>query len=506
MEGLRSKDPKKFLKSFKLEEARNWSSIFQRSKSANGRMVRNVIKNEPLFSNLITTRKQTYTLECILYNLLNASIYKEQIKEPVWVTIPLDKDSWKTTPIYKDISYTSAKAILSFLEDNGYVEVLKGWFNGVKGKRTKLLPTPKLTALFNKYNLKDLPDEFVERKAGYEISYNRDNKDKILNLTDNSILQKYNSLISSHQWAHTPPSPLLGQYSLNPEYFKLFRSNLIEEERTVKGRVYCGAQNIRKEERKNILIDGEETVEIDIKANHIRLIYAQENTPCPHDPYDLPNYDRNIYRPLIKKLSLTAINAKNIASAIRSIKRQEEYTSLWNKPDLDKLIDDFTAHNPIIKDYLFKDQGVLLMEKEGKLAIEIMKELISHKIPCLFIHDGFRVKRSDKEVFTEILTSTYNKLFNSEVRLEIEDTDTGSNLPSRKVEPTSPTSLFSVTRSVLPNPPINKENIRIFVSENAYGIGKHYLSIENTITKEGKGWIFTTEEQKNNIIKEYLNE
>lgn len=67
-----------------------------------------------------------------------------------------------------------------------------------------------------------------------------------------------------------------------------------------------------------------------------------------------------------------------------------------------------------------------LVEKEGVLALNLIPKLIKHNMPCLLIHDGFRIKASDKELFIQLLEDTYNNLFNVKPKLSIEEDDISS--------------------------------------------------------------------------------
>jgi len=75
------------------------------------------------------------------------------------------------------------------------------------------------------------------------------------------------------------------------------------------GRFY-GAhwQNIGERER--IKINGEDTVELDYAAMHIRLLYAEAGKPPPRDPYDVDGWPRK----QIKLALLIAINARTLQS------------------------------------------------------------------------------------------------------------------------------------------------------------------------------------------------
>jgi hypothetical protein len=84
------------------------------------------------------------------------------------------------------------------------------------------------------------------------------------------------------------------------------------------GRFYSESstyQNLSKDKRKELLIDGATTVEIDYKAIHFNLLYAWTNATAPKDPYIIKGYSRD----MMKSVCLVLVNSDNLAAFKRNV-------------------------------------------------------------------------------------------------------------------------------------------------------------------------------------------
>jgi hypothetical protein len=161
-------------------------------------------------------------------------------------------------------------------------------------------------------------------------------------------------------------------------------------------------QNIFKEYRPGIMIDGAPTLELDYSSLHPNLLYyfAEENPP-KGDLYELDGYSEGS-RKFLKAVFLRMINSKSPTDAKGSIREDAFYKNKISIPaefgnlensDLDPVIDKFMEKHKPLKDFIFKvkDLGSFLQYVDSKIAERVLLYFALKGIPVLPIHDSFRV-------------------------------------------------------------------------------------------------------------------
>lgn len=166
------------------------------------------------------------------------------------------------------------------------------------------------------------------------------------------------------------------------------------------GRFYGGWwQGIKDDWRSKIFLDDQPTIEVDFKGLHVAMLYAVAGEDMVSDPYNISPtiysaYPRELVRKFVKRLVLTAINAKDKSSAYRAFR--EGFPSghvgkkLTNKK-LDKLLDAFLTLNPILADYLFSDRGIRLMYLDSQITTHVHNHFTKQGVPVLSVHDSYIV-------------------------------------------------------------------------------------------------------------------
>jgi hypothetical protein len=149
------------------------------------------------------------------------------------------------------------------------------------------------------------------------------------------------------------------------------------------------------------------TVEVNFKGLHVAILCQEAGIPLTDDPYKLtdgliPDTGPDEQRELVKKLVLTAINAKAEKSAFSAFR--DGYppgstgSSLKNSV-LRALLDQFLAKYPYLNGCLCSDQGIRLMYVDSLIAARVLKHFTDRWVPCLCIHDSFIVDhRRSKEL------------------------------------------------------------------------------------------------------------
>ena len=155
------------------------------------------------------------------------------------------------------------------------------------------------------------------------------------------------------------------------------------------GRFYNPVQTSRKDDRAQITIDGEGTVERDFQALHIALAYAIAGaTPPEGDPYKIPGFDRTA----VKIASLVTLNGGSIAGVRKKL--LDEGMNAWAKRS-GELLDAFLQKHDAICDLLGQDHiGLRLQNLDSEIAERVMLEMAARGVVTLGWHDSFLVKKS----------------------------------------------------------------------------------------------------------------
>jgi hypothetical protein len=189
------------------------------------------------------------------------------------------------------------------------------------------------------------------------------------------------------------------------------------------GRLYSEGksqfQGYSKEDRQNITINGHSVVEMDYKALHPNLLYAGEGKQYFGDPYMVVD-QRPEVRPFLKIILLCMVNNPTYTEAQRAannwlIHKADDKTreQIFNagiakaKPLMDKFLE---VHQPIKKYLCTSSQnGLKLMNKDAKIAVDIINHFAEQEIPILCIHDSFIVEEKYEDELIQVMRKTYRK-------------------------------------------------------------------------------------------------
>ena len=176
------------------------------------------------------------------------------------------------------------------------------------------------------------------------------------------------------------------------------------------GRFYGGWwQEIPKEYRKNITINGNHTREVDYSTIHPAMLYARVGLPLPDDAYSIAGLEE--YRDTLTKPTLLAlINAK------KNVKAPDRLPEGWTWQQLQEAI---INKNEPIREYLNSDIGLKLQRKDADIAEDVMLQMMDSGHLVLPIHDSFLVSAGETETLTEAMKSVYRKHTGGDIELKI---------------------------------------------------------------------------------------
>lgn len=308
------------------------------------------------------------------------------------------------------ITSTILKTVQAF-ERVGYVIKIGGKLH-TKKAYSRLLPTFKLYKdIIQLHNLQRIKAN-ISKKSHFIQVHLKDastfeKKERIplnqFNLpTDRVIIKNTKSFL--HQYNHmlARTHVTLSDGSPPPARMWVFRQ-FCRGSLNHGGRFYGGFwQQIGKEERKKILINGEPTVEKDFQALQINIAYALQGLePCRTDPFLLKGYNRH----LVKKCIYVALNCKTGGgqAILRAVKADPRlcmhYTDLLNG-GYAKLKSEFLLKHPAIEAYLHSDKGTILQRWDSDIAMSVLQQFMNlpkalsflsayNTLPILCIHDSF---------------------------------------------------------------------------------------------------------------------
>jgi len=195
------------------------------------------------------------------------------------------------------------------------------------------------------------------------------------------------------------------------------------------GRFYGGFwQQIGKQHRREIYINGSLTIEVDYKGLHAAILSVDHGHNSSEDRYDLgelilPGFDRKQQRAIVKGLILTAINAKSYKSAFSAFRAsQPNGTSekrLQNR-DLDLLLKAFINKHPYLEENLCSDKGIELMYDDSQITAKIISQFTQLNKPILSIHDSYIISTMDTELLHQAMTRASKEVVSAVLAVEQE--------------------------------------------------------------------------------------
>ncbi len=164
------------------------------------------------------------------------------------------------------------------------------------------------------------------------------------------------------------------------------------------GRFYGGWwQRLNAERRSHITINDQPTIEVDFQGLHVAMLYAEAGEELKGDPYNIParhfpEIDPKLLRKFIKRMVLTAINAKDKLSAYKAFREGfptgNPGKNIDNKT-LEKFLVAVVGRNPVLEGKLFTDQGIRLMFLDSQITAHIHRHFTQQGVPVLSVHDSY---------------------------------------------------------------------------------------------------------------------
>lgn len=356
------------------------------------------------------------------------------------------------------VSDDSIRVCSDYLADIGYIDMVVGKGNDVDHNSSWCIPTPTLVSRYHQTKarvllhpkaelaqLRERPTKsksksgIIRKIKGDRIEPTERQRKQLLKLSN--PVRAYTATWLSHS------ATLEGRYLL-PWVTRKFIVNT-----NLGGRFYGAFQNIPSEDRKRILIDGERTLELDFKAIHFSILYAENGLRFLGDPYQAAGFHRDA----VKAVCLQLANADNLRGLKACITRsgnpeiQQQYADYQRKradfnrnqamglkayepvqpeslegfiegiPDGTKGEDLLQAilrtHGAIAHHFGTEDIGLRLQRKDSDIMAVILEKL--EGIPVLPVHDSIRCKVSDAGIVEHAMREASIEVTGQPIKIEV---------------------------------------------------------------------------------------
>ena len=209
--------------------------------------------------------------------------------------------------------------------------------------------------------------------------------------------------------------------SESPRIVRIFnRGNSPSFNYNMGGRLYCASEDswidINSEKRRLITIDGMPTVEIDVQASHLAILYGVcgKTLKRQEDPYRVPNVEREVVKKIISATLGKGTFPTRWPKGFKSEYLEEHGRELNSVYKLKDVVSAVNAAHPIlnrIKPYVL--DWARLQFEESEIFVGAMLELArNYEVPSLPVHDSLIIKAKDEELAVDILKSSYQRRLN----------------------------------------------------------------------------------------------
>jgi hypothetical protein len=198
------------------------------------------------------------------------------------------------------------------------------------------------------------------------------------------------------------------------------------------GRVYAvggGYQMLGKAERRGITIDGEPTVEIDVKASFITILSAMRGMPLPHglDPYEVSELPREVAKAAVTMTLGHDRFHVRWPTAVKNDLEERLGVSVSKVFPLHTVKERLTAALPAMENW--GRTGISWMDlqyvESEALLTAVERLAYEHRVPTLPLHDSLIVPVSSSELAMEVLAHSFEEVVGVRPLLTMTKVDLG---------------------------------------------------------------------------------
>ena len=165
------------------------------------------------------------------------------------------------------------------------------------------------------------------------------------------------------------------------------------------GRLYVRLQNLpdrRARIRINTLFNGKPVAEVDLSANHPRMLMAQEGEQLPENFYDEIAEESDTSRDKVKFLVMKMVGASDRGISL-VVKEDEKnwYKSIFKMTEAERRRIESVIEEkyPNLYPWFYRGRGINMQTLEGDILLEVMLTLLDQGILSLPMHDAIYVQQ-----------------------------------------------------------------------------------------------------------------
>jgi hypothetical protein len=174
-------------------------------------------------------------------------------------------------------------------------------------------------------------------------------------------------------------------------------------------------QQLSKEERSTIKINGENTAEVDYSCLHLSLMYAKCGKQLKGDAYGWYT-DRKI----AKLVTIITLNNTCYYNAVYAVQKALEGTE--ERCNASKLVSAMLKYHKTISDRIFNSFGQInalaLQHTDSVIMEKVLKSLHNRNIPALPVHDSVIVHEKYRDTAIRIMKEQYKQVTGFEIEVK----------------------------------------------------------------------------------------